>query len=46
MGVNFIHWQGYYSGTVVKQNGKWPLKTRRYRAWDGEVLEKFPKISR
>lgn len=42
-GVNFIHWQGYYSDTVVKQGGKWLIKSRHYRVWDGEVLEKFPK---
>ncbi len=44
-GVNFIHWQGHYRDTVVKQNGKWLIKSPRYRTWDGDVLEKFPKTS-
>jgi ketosteroid isomerase-like protein len=41
-GVNFICWQGYYSDTVVRQQGKWLIKSRHYRLWEGEVLAGFP----
>ena len=37
-----MRFAGYYDDQLVKSGGKWLLRQRIIRLWDGEVLARFP----
>lgn len=43
-GTNFLAWLGYYEDTLVKQEGQWRFKVRRFIPWKGSVLGGFPRF--
>jgi hypothetical protein len=40
-GVHTLVYVGYYIDECVKVDGKWLIKSRRYRPWEGDVLKGF-----